>query len=176
MRDTIVGFLPGIRGAGDAWNKLQEVQNLAKSVKEPAPRTRALFDLARIAHRGGFVHERDDFLAKLDAFDDAGMGAPEKRDEFFRRVAREADLLKKARTWYLKGLDAREGTAQDRAIARLMVAEISRRVGDFEDAHTHIEALKLDTNAPAEVSMQVQDVSQALRAQSPRPFGQEETK
>lgn len=166
VRDSIVGFLPGVRGAGDAWNKLQEVQALAREVTEPVPRTRALFDMARLAHRGGFVHERDDFLAKLDTFEDAGLGAQEKRAEFGRRVARENALLSSARGWYLKALEARAGDNTDRALARLLVADISRRLGEFDEARTQVEAVRLDRTASPEVAQQADDVLQALNAQS----------
>ncbi len=170
VRDSIVGFLPGVRGAGDAWNKLQEVQALAAQVTDPHPRTRALFDLARLAHRGGFPHERDDFLQKLDSFPDAGIGAQEKRTEFRRRVTHERALLNQARANYRRGLEAREGDASDRAVARLMVADISRRLGEMDVARDEAEAVRMDTAAPPEVVMQAEDVLQAVKTQRAQPI------
>ena len=174
VRDTIVGFLPGVRGAGDAWNKLEEVKALAAQVAEPGPRTRALFDMARLAHRGGFLHERDDFLNKLDTFEDAGLGAQGKRAEFHRRVARENELLRNARRWYRAGLEARTGDPADRAVARLMVADLSRRLGELDEARTQAEGVRLDQAAPPEVVMQAEDVLQALKAQAPVAIGAKE--
>ncbi len=171
VRDTIVGFFPGVRGAGDAWNKLEEVMALAAQVDEPRPRTRALFDMARLAHRGGFLHERNDFLAKLDTFEDAGLHGKEKRTEFRRRVERESDLLRNARRWYRKGLDSGEGDGSDRAVARLMVADLSRRLGELDEARTQAEGVRMDQAAPPEVVMQAEDVLQALTVQAASAIG-----
>ena len=177
VRDTIVGFLPGVRGAGDAWNKLEEVMALAAVVSEPGPRTRALFDMARLAHRGGFGHERDDFLAKLDTFEDAGLGGQAKRAEFRRRVERENELLRSARRWYRTGIEARDGDAGERAVARLMIADLSRRLGEPDEARTQAEGVRLDRDAAPEVIMQAEDVLQALKVQAPIAIGsKEETK
>jgi hypothetical protein len=170
VRDTIVGFLPGVRGAGDAWNKLQQVIALAETVTDDGARTRALFDLARLAHRGGFVHERDDFLNKLDSFPDAGLGAQEKREEFRRRVIQENAMLTQALRLYREGLQARGADPADGAVARLMVADLSRRLGDFAEARDQAESVRLDPAAPPEVVVQAQDVLQALKTQAQKPF------
>ena len=53
---------------------------------------------------------------------------------------------------------------------------MSRRLGEFDEAHTHVEALRLDTAAPAEVTMQAEDVAQALRVQAQKAFTGEEAK
>ena len=97
MRDTIVGFLPGLQGAGDTWRKLADVNKRAQQQTTDRAKTRAMFDLARVAHRGGLPAERETFLELLSTFPDAGLGAVEKREEFRRRVAEEQRLLQLAR-------------------------------------------------------------------------------
>ncbi len=166
VRDTVVGFLPNVQGASDAWAKLQETIPLAREVQEPRGRTIALFDLARLSHRGGLPLERDAFLATLDTFPDAGVGGPEKRAEFLRRVARENELLKKARQWFHRGLESRSGTPQDRAYYRFLVGDLARRLGEWDEARTQLESVRLDKGATEAVRIQAEDVFNVLSVQA----------
>jgi len=165
MRDAIVGFLPGVQGSADAWNKLEELLPLLADVKEPRGRTIACFDIARLCHRGGFVHERDAFLAYLDQFEDAGLGAQDKRSEFYRRVAEESRLLAKARDAFTVGLNEGRGTPAERAYYRYLLGEISRRLGDFAEAETQIEAATLDKAADEQVKGHLRDIKAVLKVQ-----------
>jgi len=165
VRDTIVGFLPGVQGASDAWAKLGEVVPLAQKQTESAPRTRAMFDLARLSHRGGFVVERDEFLLLLDTFEDAGLGAKEKRAEFFVRVDEENRLLGKARDRFRRGLQAREGSGEEQAYYRYLVGDLSRRLGDFDAARTALEGADLAPQASEEVRALAQDILRVIKVQ-----------
>ncbi len=166
VRDTIVGFLPSVQGSGDAWQKLGELVKMSRSVTHPRGRTIALFDMARLAHRGGFIHERDALLAQLDNFEDAGLGALAKRAQFGVRVEAENRLLRKARERYLQGIGARSRGAGDRAIYRFLAAELARRVGDFETAEAELGALDLDNSVPKDVKGLVRDVRSVLKVQA----------
>lgn len=166
VRDTVVGFLPNVNGASDAWAKLQETIPLAREVQDPRGRTIALFDLARLSHRGGLVLERDAFLATLDTFPDAGVGGVEKRAEFLRRVARENALLDRARQWFHRGLEAHAEGPQDRAYYRFVVGDLARRLGDWDEARTQLEAVKLDQAASEAVRVQAEDVANVLVVQA----------
>lgn len=165
VRDTVVGFLPGVQGAADAWAKLEETLPMLREVAEPRGRTIACFDLARLCHRGGFGKERDAFLATIDTFEDAGLGAQGKRQEFFRRVTQESRLLAKAREAFLVGVVEGWGTAQERTFYRYLVGDISRRLGDFADADSHLEAVLLDKAASEEVRGHVRDIKAVLKVQ-----------
>lgn len=166
VRDTIVGFLPSVRGSGDAWKKLGELVEMSRSVTHPRGRTIALFDMARLAHRGGFIHERDALLAQLDNFEDAGLGALAKRAQFGVRVEAENRLLRKARERYLKGLEARSRDTEDRVFYRFLAAELARRVGDFETAEAELGALALDKGVPKDVKGLIGDVRSVLKVQA----------
>ena len=166
IRDTIVGFFPSVSGTGDAWAKLSELVLLSKSVTHPRGRTIALFDMARLAHRGGFVHERDALLAQLDNFEDAGMGAQAKRTEFFLRVREEERLLRRARERYLEGLEQKERRGSERVMYRFLAAELARRVGDLDVAERELSALALDKAIPKDVKGLVSDVASVLKVQA----------
>ena len=165
VRDTIVGFLPGVKGASDAWQKLTETLPMVRDVDNERGKTLAAFDMARLCHRGGFVHERDSFLAAIDEFEDAGMGAQGKRDEFFRRVAEEAELLAQARGAFMVGLAEGHGTPEDRAYYRYLIGDISRRLGEFDEATTQIEGVLLDKAASEEVKGLAMDIKAVLAVQ-----------
>jgi hypothetical protein len=166
VRDSIVGFLPGVQGAADAWKKLAELIPLAQKQTDPVPRTRAIFDLARLSHRGGFWVERDDFLALLDTFEDAGIGGKEKRRQLLGRVGEENRLLSKARDRFRQGLNIQEGTPEERAYYRYLVGDLSRRLGDFDEARTELEASDLAAATPEEVRAYAKDVLQVIKLQA----------
>ena len=169
VRDTIVGFLPGVQGASDGWGKLVETLPMVKELTEPRPRTIALFDMARLSHRGGFVHERTDFMQLLDTVPDAGLGATEKRVEFHRRVAEEGRLLRKARAAFQASLDNEGGHPEDRAAVRFLIGESSRRLGELDVARTTLEAVELDPAADEQTRALAKDVLAVLKVQATAP-------
>jgi len=165
IRDTIVGFLPGVQGSIDAWQKLTSTLPQVRELENPRGRTIALFDMARLCHRGGFVLERDAFLKLIDSFEDAGLGAQEKRQEFYLRVAEESRLLSKAREAFMLGLKERRGTPDDQAYYRYLVGELSRRLGDYGEADSQLEAVRLGSAGGEEVQAYVMDVQAVLKMQ-----------
>lgn len=166
VRDNIVGLLPGVRGSADAWKKLtEELLPMVPTIDNDRGRTIAAFDLARLSHRGGFVHERDSFLEVVVDLPDIGLDAQEKRMEFLRRVAEEGRLLAMAREAFTLGLQQGLGTKTDQAYYRYLIGDLSRRLGDFEDAEMQLEAVAMDSAASEEVQAHVQDIKAALKVQ-----------
>jgi hypothetical protein len=166
VRDRIVGFLPSVQGSGDAWQKLGELITLSRDVTHPRGRTLALFDMARLAHRGGFIHERDSLLAQLDNVPDAGMGAKDKRTEFMLRVRAEERLLRRARDRYIEGIEQQSRSKAERMHYRFLAAELARRLGQLDLAETELAALALDKGAAKDVKGLISDVRSVLRVQA----------
>ncbi len=169
VRDTIVGFLPGVMGASDAWTKFVETLPAVRAVDNDRGATIAFFDMARLAHRGGFVHERDDMLALSAKIPDAGLDADAKRAEFARRAQAERRLLVKARDAFRAGLATGEGEPGQRASYRFLVGDLSRRLGEFDEARTTLEAVELDTGAAEETRSYARDVLAVLKVQAKAP-------
>jgi len=165
VRDSIVGFLPNLKGPGDQWSQLVELTPQAAAVTDPKYRTIALFDMARLSHRGGFSVERDDFLSLLDTYTPT-EGALGKRTEFLLRVAREEELLARARASYQEGLTTGQGTPEQQSHYRYLVGDLSRRLGQYDEAKTQLEAVSLDARADAETKALVTDILAVLRVQS----------
>jgi len=165
VRDTIVGFLPALQGAGDTWRKMLDVSARAQEQTSDKAKTRAMFDLARICQRGGFATERETFLELLSTFPDAGLGATEKREEFHRRVAHEQRLLQLAKSEFEAGLAAGEGTAEEQSYYLYLVGDIDRRAGNFEAAEVALKRVEASKDAAQEVQALAADVLRVLAVQ-----------
>ena len=166
VRDTIVGFLPNVQGSADAWQKLDELWLRSQQLKDSRAKTIALFDMARLAHRGGFVHERDYLLSMLDHLEDAGLGALDKRTEFFRRVSEEKKLLRKARERFLKGVSLGQRSGSERQLFRVLAADLARRMGDFTAASSELDSLTMDKGIPPEVKGLITDLTSVMKVQA----------
>ena len=176
VRDTIVGFLPGVVGASDAWSKFVETLPQVRDLDNDRGATIAFFDMARLTHRGGFVHERDDMLALSARIPEVGMNAGEKRTEFARRVGEERRLLEKARGAFASGLEAQLGDRELRSGYRFLVGDLSRRLGEFDRARTELEAVELDASSGEQTRSLARDVLAVLKVQArARTVGAEST-
>lgn len=168
VRDSIVGFITGVEGSVDALDKLRQLEPQAQAVENTRGRTIAAFDLARLCHRGGLLVERDRWLKSIDTFPDAGMGAKEKRSAFVARVMEESRLLLQARMHFEAGLAGDDGTPAERARYRFLVGELARRLGDFAEAETHLQAVTLDQAAGKELAQLATDTLEVMKAQERR--------
>ncbi len=89
-RDAAVGYYAGLQGPAGARALLDAgAAELAKPLAADA-RKRVLYNLARVAHRGGWPAERDAWLARFEA---AGALTTREREGLarFRRLAREVE-------------------------------------------------------------------------------------
>ena len=166
VRDSIVGFLPNVQGASDAWSKFTETLPLVKAVDNDRGATIARFDMARLAHRGGFVHERDDMLELVALIPDAGVGADAKRVEFARRVADENRLLGRAREAFAAALLHGQLSAAESATARYLLGDLARRLGEFDRARELLDGVALDARADDATKARARDVLAVLKVQS----------
>ena len=169
VRDTVVGFLPGIQGASDAWSKFVETLPMVREVDNDRGATIAFFDMARLCHRGGFGYERDEMLRLSSQIPDAGLNADAKRDEFSRRVARERVLLEKARDAFQAGLEKSKGSGDNLVHYRYLVGDLERRLGNFDAARTALEAAELDASAAEQTKSLARDALAVLKVQAKTP-------
>ena len=164
-RDRALGFLPGVQGPLDAWEKLQSTLPLVLAQSEPKPRTLALFDMAWLCHRGGFRAERDALLARLDSFPDAGLGAAGERARMLAAIGEEERLLKQARIRFEEGLALGLGSEVDQRYRRYLVGDLSRRLGNFDRALAELSAVLEDAGTDSALRSLVQDILAALALQ-----------
>lgn len=133
-RDAAIGYYENLQGpkAARALVDAGKVE-LAKPLSL-ADRKKVLYNLARVAHRGGFNDERDDFLAQ---FEQAGpLDAREtKAVATLRRIARDVEpaLQDKAIARYTAAL--RTQLAHDEKVrVTYVLADLLRRRGRTRDA------------------------------------------
>lgn len=89
-RDEAVGFYAGLEGPMAARKLLDAGWEELKKPLAPADRKKVLYNLARVAHRGGWGAERDSLLASFEA---AGAITEVERAAVarFRRIAHEVE-------------------------------------------------------------------------------------
>ncbi|MDP2312139.1 MAG: hypothetical protein Q8P41_04485 [Pseudomonadota bacterium] len=89
-RDEAVGFYAGLAGPAQARALLDAGWEELKKPLSVADRKKVLYNLARIAHRGGWADERDSLLSSFEA---AGALTPAEVEAIarFRRITREIE-------------------------------------------------------------------------------------
>ena len=150
-RDAAVGYVEGVQGPAGARALLDAgAKELAKPLSA-ADRKRVLYNLARVAHRGGWGAERDGWLR---AFEGAGpMDAAEREAVArFRRITGtiEPALQDKAIARYTQALRGKL-TQQEKVRVTYVLADLLRRRGRAREAIPLYFLVANDDQAPTEL-------------------------
>ena len=151
-RDEAVGVFMGLRGPQAARETLRlGEQELQKELAASARKT-LVYNLARVAHRGGYGAERDRWLAEFEAL------TPHSAEETaalarFREIASKTEpaLQDKAIERLRAGLTQRELPAETRMRSTYLLADLLRRRGQPEQALGLYNAVLSDDKAPREL-------------------------
>lgn len=148
-RDAAVGLYSGLDGPITARKLLdQGVEELKKNLPVP-DRKNVLYNLARVAQRGGWSGERDGYLANFEAL---GLDQREQTAlASFRELSQKVEpaLQEKALTRYRSALK-KGGLGEQESRVRYLCGELSRRLGRFSEAKPDFEAVIVG-NAPEEL-------------------------
>ncbi len=139
-RDAAVGYYANLTGPVIARKLIQAGWEELRKDLSAGDRKKVLYNLARVAHRGGFSAERDSFVAGLEALglEAAGGLKPEERanlDRFKRlTTAVEPGLQRRVISAYAAALKA--GALRPEEIDRLVytTADLQRRLGELDAA------------------------------------------
>jgi len=151
-RDEAVGVYIGLEGPTAARERLdQGATELAAKPLPPAQRKVVLYNLLRVAHRGGFFAERD---AYLEAFEAEALDAEEREAaERFKRYA--LDVEPRLQRLAVKQLRAYLGTEPDDAIevarATYLLADLARRLDETNEAVRGYALVLSMSSAPKEL-------------------------
>jgi hypothetical protein len=141
-RDQAVDVYKGLKGPEMAWTLMQGGDTELKKTEMDAPTRKVLLhNLARIAHRGGFIQARDRYLSAFEA--QSPLSEPESQMlSRFRNIVLQVEpaLLAKAAV-YLDAQIAASGDSQSKSWARYIRGDIARRAGETEKAKTHFRAV-----------------------------------
>jgi hypothetical protein len=146
-RDEAVGFYAGLEGPEAARVLLDAGWEELKKPLAEVDRKKVLYNLARVAHRGGWNGERD---ALLTAFETAGTLTAQEKDALarFRRIALvvEPGLQDEVIAHYSAAL-ATALPASEKARVTYQLADLLRRRGNVTDAAPLYAAVRKDEDA-----------------------------
>ena len=150
-RDAVVGFYAGLQGPVQARQLLDAGWEELKKPLSTSDRKKVLYNLARVAHRGGWNDERDGLLASFEA---AGGLTPEESAALarFRRIASEVEpaLQDEAIERYIKVLRA-ELPHEEKVRLSYILADLLRRRGRLREAAPLYALVLNDSKAPDEL-------------------------
>lgn len=151
-RDAAVGVYMGLNGPQAARALLDDGKAELEKPLTVAQRKTVLYNLARVAHRGGYAAERDRLLS---AFETAGALDKEETEALarFRRIASavEPALQDQAIAHLRAALSKGSHTPEQRAKARYQLGDLLRRRGKATEARAELSAVAADADAPAEL-------------------------
>lgn len=151
-RDEAVGVYLGLRGPQAAREALRLGEAELKKELEPAARKTLTYNMARVAHRGGYLAERDAWLerfAALTPHSDKEQAALDR----FRQVTTQVEpaLQDKAIEQLRLGLQARELPIETRLRSTYLLADLLRRRGQPDEALGLYNVVLSDDRAPREL-------------------------
>lgn len=151
-RDEAVGVFVGLRGPQAARETLRLGEAELKKDLPQAARKTLIYNLARVAHRGGYSAERDRWLAEFEAL------SPHSADEVaalarFRDIAGRVEpaLQDRAITHLRAGLAQRELAPETRARSAYLLADLLRRRGQPDEALGLYNTVLSEERAPREL-------------------------
>ena len=142
-RDAVVGVLTGLEGPSDARRFLNEGQAALETEITDAQRTILLHNLARVAHRGGYVEERDIYLTAF-----ASLPLTDTETEILQTmrwgIEREAEFQDLAIAAFMEGLEAEGLNTETELRSTYILADLLRRrqrstesIILFENVYSH---------------------------------------
>jgi len=167
VRDQAVGFYQGLEGPLAVRFLLEAGPAELEKAPDPAARHMLLLNLARIAHRGGYLDLRDHFLALLGAEPDL----TERDREAMDRLATAAEVEPVLQDLAIGELEAylatREGTADERVEATFLLGDLLRRRGRNEAALARYREVQDAPDAPEPLVALAAYLSAELRGERP---------
>ena len=134
-RDEAVGLYVGLEGPVAAKKLMDQGELELKKSLEPRQRKVLLHNLARVAHRGGFMADRDRYLGLFEAV--GNLDIDEKRAlEDLKRYGREVEpkLQRLAVTELKAYLATNPADGVEVARATYLLADLARRLGENQEA------------------------------------------
>ncbi len=163
IRDRIVGFIPQVDGPVDVFNGLAEMDKQWLELTDLRAQQKALFDLARVAHRGGFPARRDAYLARLDELQPVPEDLASGRERWmYEPIEMENRFLDKALQHYEEGLAAGSGSAEERVYYAYLVVDLKRRLGRTDGLDRDLNLLLAEKTLPEHVKVAIKSLKHVL--------------
>ncbi|RME26330.1 MAG: hypothetical protein D6798_06935 [Deltaproteobacteria bacterium] len=152
-RDEAVGVYVALRGPADARQALTlGEQELQRTDLTPAQRHTLIYNMARIAERGGFTAERDAWLDRFAALDDLSPAEQAALERFREAAGRiEPALQDRAIDAYRAALADDSLQGEPRLRAAYLLADLLRRRGRLDEAMGWFQVVLSDDRTPREL-------------------------
>jgi hypothetical protein len=147
-RDEVVGFHRGLEGPAAVRYLLAQGPEELKRPLSVAQRRTVLYSLARVAHRGGYAEQREDYLRQFEQIAPL-TGAERQTVDRFRHISSVTEPYYQdlAIAWLEKGLREADVSEADRIHATYLLADLFRRRGRagesvalYQEVATHPDA------------------------------------
>jgi hypothetical protein len=140
-RDVAVDVYKGLEGPEMAWKLLQTGEaELQKPQMDASTKKILLHNLARVAHRGGYLAERDMHLASFEGLGPLSAEEQKVLSDFQMVKEVEPRLLTQAAS-HLDAHIAQAVDSRSKSWALYVRGDIARRAGETEKAKTHFNAV-----------------------------------
>ncbi len=163
VRDRVVGFIPGMDGPLDMMQKLDDYEAAWNQIEELPAQQMALFDLMRLAHRGGFVPRRDGYLTLLDDLKPVPAELTDIRTKIRDLIELENRFLDKALQHYEQGIADGEGSVADRAYYSYLVIDLKRRLGRTDGLWDELTQLLANEDLPEHIRPMARGLKETMR-------------
>lgn len=150
-RDVAIGYYAGLNGPVETRILLQGGWEELKKPLSNEDRKKVLFNLVRVAYRGGYVSERDGFLAAFEAVGSLTQAEVEAVARVKKMSQIEASLQEKALAAYQQARADASTPKDERIRITYLCADLLRRLGQEQAALPLYTEVSNDTNAPADL-------------------------
>jgi len=147
-RDEAIGVYVGLQGPKGVVDTLAQGEvELAKDLA-PDVRRKVLYNLARVAHRGGYITERDAYLSELEASPGVSQAETDAIERMRRAGAIEAALQDRAIEVFSEALRQDEVPVQLKARTTYLLADTLRRRQRYREAAPLYALVLAEERAP----------------------------
>jgi hypothetical protein len=166
VRDHAVGFFQGLEGPLAARFLLDAGPAELDKTTDPTDQRMLLLNLARVAHRGGYLDLRDHWLEQLGARPDLTERDREAMERLHTAARVEPELQDLA-IGELEAFLAHRGSAEERVAATFLLGDLLRRRGRTDQALARYREVQANAAAPESLVALAAYLSAELRGERP---------
>jgi len=156
-----VGVYVGLEGPKAAWETLGKGKTELARDLTPTQRKLVLYNLARVAERGGFIAERDAYLARFAA-EDLDSDEQAALDRFKEGIAAEPRYQDLAIAEYRKALALGHLPHSEEVRATYLLADLLRRRGHADEARREFKKVLSSSDVPDDLHQMAQFLAREL--------------
>lgn len=167
VRDDAVGYTERMDGPIAARIVLEAGPAELEKATDPDTERLIVLNLARVAHRGGYIEERDRWMEVLDGISDLSEAHREGLADLKRAKELEPELQDQAIAHLRAWLKGKHGTSEERVEGTYLLADLLRRRGQPAEALAWYAAVEQTPDAPDALVNLSKYLAAELRGEQP---------